>query len=46
MQLLMSAGVKIDITDDGFVSVCGLDQAGMDQAIEVYQDNRKRLRRR
>ena len=34
MQLLMNTGVKIDITDDGFVSVCGVEQAGMDQAMK------------
>ncbi|MBQ7564805.1 MAG: polyribonucleotide nucleotidyltransferase [Lachnospiraceae bacterium] len=30
-------GVKIDITDDGCVSVCGTDQAMMDKAVELIQ---------
>ena len=30
-------GVKIDITDDGSVSVCGTDQAMMDKAVELIQ---------
>ncbi len=30
-------GVKIDITDDGSVSVCGTDQAMMDKAIELIK---------
>ena len=44
--IIDECGVKIDITDDGFVSVCGLDQAGMDQAMKYIKINRKRLRRR
>ncbi len=30
-------GVKIDITDDGFVSVCGVEQAGMDKAMKYIK---------
>jgi polyribonucleotide nucleotidyltransferase len=30
-------GVKIDITDDGSVAVCGVDKAGIDKAIEMIQ---------
>ena len=37
MQSLKNAGVKIDITDDGFVSVCGVDQAGMDKAMKYIR---------
>jgi len=29
--------VKIDITDEGFVSICGIDQAKMDQAKEMIE---------
>ncbi|MCR5357882.1 MAG: polyribonucleotide nucleotidyltransferase [Lachnospiraceae bacterium] len=32
--IIDECGVKIDITDDGSVSVCGTEQAGMDKAIE------------
>ncbi|MCR4807714.1 MAG: polyribonucleotide nucleotidyltransferase [Lachnospiraceae bacterium] len=32
--IIDECGVKIDITDDGAVSVCGTDKAGMDKAIE------------
>ena len=32
--IIDECGVKIDITDDGFVSVCGVEQAGMDQAMK------------
>ncbi|MDD3278372.1 MAG: polyribonucleotide nucleotidyltransferase [Lachnospiraceae bacterium] len=32
--IIEATGVKIDITDDGAVSVCGTDKAGMDKAIE------------
>ena len=35
--IIDECGVKIDITDDGFVSVCGLDQAGMDQAMKYIK---------
>ena len=31
--IIDECNVKIDITDDGFVSVCGLDKAGMDKAM-------------
>jgi len=30
--IIERTGVKIDITDDGMVSICGLDRAGMDEA--------------
>jgi len=30
--IIERTGVKIDITDDGMVSICGLDKAGMDEA--------------
>ena len=36
-EIIARTGVKIDITDDGAVSVCGNDQAGMDKAIEMIQ---------
>ncbi len=32
--IIDECGVKIDITDDGSVSVCGTEKAGMDKAIE------------
>ena len=35
--IIEQTGVKIDITDDGAVSVCGTDQAMMDKAIEMIQ---------
>ena len=31
-EIIARTGVKIDITDDGNVSICGTDQAGMDEA--------------
>ena len=33
--LIERCGVKIDIEDDGFVSVCGTDAAGIDEAIRL-----------
>ncbi len=33
--IIEQTGVKIDITDEGAVSVCGVDKAGMDQAIKI-----------
>ncbi|MBQ1327336.1 MAG: polyribonucleotide nucleotidyltransferase [Eubacterium sp.] len=33
--IIEETGVKIDITDDGRVSVCGVEQAGMDKAIKM-----------
>ena len=33
--LIERCGVKIDINDDGFVSVCGMDQKGIDEAIRL-----------
>ena len=35
--IIERTGVKIDITDDGDVSVCGVDQAMMDKAVEMIQ---------
>ena len=32
--IIDECGVKIDITDDGFVSVCGIEQEGMDKAMK------------
>lgn len=36
-ELIERTGVKIDITDDGAVSVCGTDKAAMDEAIRLIQ---------
>ncbi|MCR5651278.1 MAG: polyribonucleotide nucleotidyltransferase [Lachnospiraceae bacterium] len=36
-EIIARTGVKIDITDDGAVSVCGQDKASMDKAIEMIQ---------
>ncbi len=36
-ELIDRTGVKIDITDDGAVSVCGTDKAAMDEAIRLIQ---------
>ena len=36
-EIIARTGVKIDINDDGAVSVCGTDQAMMDKAIEYVQ---------
>ena len=33
--IIEQTGVKIDITDDGFVSVCGVDSAMMDEAMRM-----------
>ena len=35
--IIDSTGVKIDITDDGAVSVCGLDSTAMDRALEMIR---------
>ena len=35
--IIEETGVKIDITDDGAVSVCGTDKAAMDKAIKYIQ---------
>ncbi len=35
--IIERTGVKIDITDDGAVSVCGTDQAMMDKAVEMIR---------
>ena len=36
-EIIARTGVKIDITDDGNVSVCGTDVAMMDQAVEMIK---------
>ncbi len=36
-EIIARTGVKIDITDDGNVSVCGTDKAMMDKAVEMIQ---------
>ncbi len=36
-EIIERTGVKIDITDDGAVSVCGTDAAMMDKAIEMIK---------
>ena len=36
-EIIARTGVKIDITDDGMVSVCGTDVAMMDKAIEYIK---------
>ena len=35
--IIEQTGVKIDIDDDGAVSVCGTDQASMDKAVELIK---------
>ncbi len=35
--IIEECGVKIDITDDGSVSVCGVEQAGMDKAMQYIK---------
>lgn len=35
--IIEECDVKIDITDDGFVSICGLEQAGMDKAMKYIK---------
>ena len=35
--IIERTGVKIDITDDGSVSVCGTDQAMMDRAVDMIK---------
>ena len=36
-EIIERTGVKIDITDDGAVSVCGTDAAMMDKAVEMIR---------
>ena len=36
-QIIDETGVKIDITDDGAVSICGVDQHGMDEAKKMIK---------
>ena len=38
--IIEQTGVKIDITDDGAVSICGTDAAGMEQARKLILYNR------
>ena len=35
--IIDETGVKIDITDDGSVSICGIDQASMEKAAELIR---------
>ena len=35
--IIERTGVKIDITDEGAVSICGVDQAGMDEAKKMIK---------
>ncbi len=36
-EIIARTGVKIDISDDGKVSVCGTDKEKMDQAVEIIK---------
>lgn len=36
-EIIDRTGVKIDITDDGFVSVCGVEQEKMEEAVEMIR---------
>ena len=36
-QIIDETGVKIDITDDGSVAVCGVEKENIDKAIEMIQ---------
>lgn len=36
-KIIEETGVKIDITDDGSVSVCGTDQAMIDKAVDIIE---------
>ena len=36
-EIIARTGVKIDITDDGKVSICGTDKAMMDKAVEMVK---------
>jgi polyribonucleotide nucleotidyltransferase len=36
-EIIARTGVKIDITDDGTVSICGTDPAMMDKAVEMVE---------
>ena len=35
--IIDQTGVKIDITDEGFISICGTEQAMMDKAAEMIK---------
>ncbi len=41
-KIIEETGVKIDITDDGAVNVCGTDEAMIDKAIQIINRNRYR----
>ena len=36
-KIIDETGVKIDINDDGFVSVCGTDQSMIDKAVDIIK---------
>ena len=36
-SIIETTGVKIDIDDDGRVSICGVEQAGMDKALKIIR---------
>ena len=36
-EIIARTGVKMDITEDGAVSVCGTDKAAMDEAIKMVE---------
>lgn len=36
-SIIEETGVKIDIDDDGRVSICGVEQAGMDKALKIIR---------
>ena len=42
-EIVERTGVKIDITDEGNVSVCGTDKEKMDEAVEMIEDRHNRL---
>ena len=44
--IIDETGVKIDIDDEGNVSICGTEKENMEKACEVHPDNRYRLRSR
>ena len=41
MRIIDETGVKIDITDDGYVSICGTDaRHDMDKAMKYHRNHR------
>ena len=44
-EIIDRTGVKIDITDDGAVSVCGTDAEMMNKAIEISKISKERINR-